>query len=299
MEIIKRKILLESLRSRVHDSTWGTITATTINLLINIEQDIKDLGMLLPKEFIPKGTISKDTGKLVDYKPLIDILGYTANFEFIKNSNYKPVFNKDNFSYDVRYSDKTKKDYYQKGISVSGITDDKLEAVRTYGYTGDSQYIVGNIVDTIGYYNFTGKTIVGSNMVISNTDFNPIVYGELIDVNDKNLLNITPPYVEDGIIYHTFINNTRIVTDEFTTETIPTTKIYYKGQGMNETNMDMSAMTREEYLLYITQPPKVESDVFIERGGSTVFGQHGRLAEINTLEQLERYGNGYYKINKS
>jgi len=296
MQIIKRKILLETLKSRAYDSTWGTITATTINLLINIEQDIKDLGMMIPNDYIPKGVISEDTGKLVDYKPLIDLLG-PNNYAFMTNANYTPIFNKDNFDYDVRYSNKTTKDYYQKGISVSGITEDKLEVVKTYGYTGDSQYIVGNLVDTIGYYNFSGKTILGNNLVISNDNFNPILYGELVDVNDINLLNTIPPYVENGIVYETFNNTLRTVTDEFGSESIPTTKVYYKGQGMNETNLDMSALTREEYLLYITQPPKVENEVFIERGGSIIFAQHGRLAEISNLEQLERYGNGFYKIN--
>lgn len=296
MEIIKRKILLESLTSRAHDSTWGTITATTINLLINIEQDIKDLGMMLPNDYIPKGVVSKDTGKLVDYKPLIDFLG-PNNYTFLNNSNYNPIFNKDNFDYDVRYSDKKVKDYYQKGISVSGITEDKLESVKTYGYTGDSQYIVGNLVDTIGYYNFSGETIIGNNLVISNNNFNPILYGELVDINDINLSNTIPPYVENGIIYETFNDTLRVIIDEFGNESIPTTKVYYKGQGMNESNVDMSALTREEYLLYITQPPKVENEVFIERGGSIIFAQHGRLAEINTLEQLERYGNGFYTIN--
>jgi len=298
MKVIKRKILLESLTSRVHDSTWGTITAKTINLLVNLEQEIKDLGMLLPQDFIPRGVISEDTGKLVDYQPLINILDANTNFEFIKNPNASSIPSKKEFNYDLRYSDTKTKDYYQNGISISGLTEDRLEEVKTYGFTGDSQFIVGNIVDTIGYYNYKGDAIAGSNLVISNSDFNPIMYGELVNANDTRLDSITPPYVSNGMVYETFRNQQRTVIDEFGSEVIPTTKVYYQGQGMNETNLDMSALTREEYLLYITQPPKVESDVFIERGGSIVLAQHGRFAEINTLEQLERYGNGFYNINK-
>jgi hypothetical protein len=47
-----------------------------------------------------------------------------------------------------------------------------------------------------------------------------------------------------------------------------------------------------------TEEPKVESEVFIERGGTVIFAKHGRMAEINNLTQLEKYGNGLYKINK-
>ena len=47
MEVIKRKILLESLRSRYSGSTYGAITATTINLIVPLTQDIKERLRLL------------------------------------------------------------------------------------------------------------------------------------------------------------------------------------------------------------------------------------------------------------
>jgi hypothetical protein len=72
--------------------------------------------------------------------------------------------------------------------------------------------------------------------------------------------------------------------------------MYYHGQGVNETNSTLSALTIEEYLLHITQKPKVDSDLFIDRGEASVLQSHLQMSEITTLEQLVNYNNGYYNI---
>jgi hypothetical protein len=74
--------------------------------------------------------------------------------------------------------------------------------------------------------------------------------------------------------------------------------MYYHGQGVNETNSVLSALTIEEYLLHITQPPKVQSDVFIDRGSTDVLQHHLQLGEITTIGDLVNYGNNYYNIIK-
>ena len=48
----------------------------------------------------------------------------------------------------------------------------------------------------------------------------------------------------------------------------------------------------------ISEPPKVEEEIFIERQETSVFERHLRMGEIKTLEQLEEYKNGYYNIFK-
>ena len=79
---------------------------------------------------------------------------------------------------------------------------------------------------------------------------------------------------------------------------IPLTNFNYKGQGWNETDVSLSALTKEEYLFGIISPPEVQSDVFIDRGETTVMDKHLRMSEIKNLGQLERYGNGYYNLTK-
>jgi len=43
-------------------------------------------------------------------------------------------------------------------------------------------------------------------------------------------------------------------------------------------------------------PQKIQNDVFIERGTSSPFETHLRLSEINTLDDFNKYGNGFFNI---
>ena len=301
MEIIKRKILLESLRSRYSGSTYGAITATTINLLVSLTQDIKDLGMVHSLDYIPKGTVSSDTGKLVDYTLLIDKLKSNGinTFNFSINPNASVTTVKSTLSPDTRNAGYNLSTYISKGIDISGYTESRIENSHSYGFTGDSRLIVGRDVNVEPYYNFTGGTVNGVSKVISNVNKNPLIYTEYANSSDVHYGKITPPYQDNGILFMSvtaFTYDNYAITDD--EDEITITKMFYKGQSFNLTNVGLYAATREEYLLYITTPPKVESDVFIERGGISVMPMHGQLAEINTLEQLEKFGNGFYKITK-
>jgi hypothetical protein len=301
MEIIKRKILLESLTSRYSGSTYGIITATTISLLIPLTQDIKDLGMVHSLDYTPKGQISPYTGKLVDYTLLINELiltnSNTFNFSINPGSNFTTT--KSTLSPDTRNSGYGLSSYISNGLDVSGYTESRIENSHSYGFTGDSRLIVGKDVNIEPYINFNGVSVTGLNKVISNTNKNPIIYTEFADSNDINYGNIIPPYQDNGILFMSVTADTTVglaITDDFGETSV--TKMFYKGQSFNMTNVDLYASTRQEYLLHITTLPKVESDVFIERGGISVIPIHGQLAEINTLEQLEKFGNGFYKIIK-
>ena len=301
MEIIKRKILLESLRSRNEGPTYSAITATTITLLVPLTQDIKDLGMVHSLDYIPKGTISPDTGKLVDYTLLINKL--TSNnmntFNFSTNPNSTVTTVKSTLSPDTRNAGYNLSTYISKGIDISGYTESRIENSHSYGFTGDSRLIVGRNVNVEPYYNFTGGTADGVSKVISNSNKNPLIYTEYAHGGDAYYGEIVPPYQDNGILFMSVTATTNqkySIVDDFNEATI--TKMFYKGQSFNLTNVGLYASTRQEYLLYITTPPKVESDVFIERGGISVMPMHGQLAEINTLEQLEKFGNGFYKITK-
>jgi hypothetical protein len=87
-----------------------------------------------------------------------------------------------------------------------------------------------------------------------------------------------------------------LVEDEITV--VPLTTYRYIGEGFNETNISLSALTKEEYLFGIISPPEVQNDVFIDRGITTVMDRHLKLSEIRNIKELENYGNGYYKLNK-
>ena len=46
----------------------------------------------------------------------------------------------------------------------------------------------------------------------------------------------------------------------------------------------------------IAFPPKIKTEIFIERQSISVFERHLRMEEIETIEQLTDYKNGYYNI---
>jgi hypothetical protein len=58
----------------------------------------------------------------------------------------------------------------------------------------------------------------------------------------------------------------------------------------------LSALTKEEYLFGVTSQPEVQSDVFIDRGINSVFEKHLKLSEITNIDELQRYGNGFFNL---
>jgi len=292
MEIKKIKILLEDYVSRNQNNFYGSLTATTFNVNLFLTQDLKDIGMFLDYPTIPYDNNSTPLNYTPIPQKLLDFGG--ANFNFITQpgSNFYPTGN--NYS-DIRYKYKTHNNYYTNNIIVSGLTEDRLENVASYGYTGNTKYVPGFNMGENFYYNYTNHLINGITRVISINDYDPIIYTEDANLNDPNLGTILQ---SEGILFETYTGQTRTVFNPITTvETIPLTKMYYHGQGVNEVNSSLSALTIEEYLLHITGKPKVESDLFIDRGETGVLQSHLQMGEITTLEQLVNYGNGYYNIN--
>jgi hypothetical protein len=291
MEVKKVKILLEDYISREPNNTYGSFSATSFNINIFLTQEIKDIGMYfdaLILEFddkLPPLNYEPIPQKLLDYG--------NANFNFITQpgSNFYPTGTNYN---DIRYKYKTHTDYYTNNIIVSGLTEDRLQNVSSYGYTGNTKYVPGFDMDKGVYVNYDNELINGVTRVISTNDYNPIIYTEDGDLNDTNLGTVLQ---SDGILFKTYTGQTREVITPLINQVIPVTEMFYHGQGVNQTNSTLSALTINEYLLHITSKPKVESDLFIDRGITNVLQSHLQMGEITTIEQLVNYNNGYYNIN--
>ena len=100
-----------------------------------------------------------------------------------------------------------------------------------------------------------------------------------------------------GLQYFDYNTTRQVYNDtENLNQTIPLTTVKYKAEGWNQTNTSLSGITKDEMLLFITEKPKVESDVFIERSTFSVFDSHLKLSEIKTLQDLEEYGNGFFNL---
>ena len=55
----------------------------------------------------------------------------------------------------------------------------------------------------------------------------------------------------------------------------------------------------EEYRFGVSVIENVDSDIYIDRGINAAFEKHLKLGEVTSLEALEQYGNGYFKIMES
>jgi hypothetical protein len=291
MELQKVKILLEDYISREPNSSYGSLTATSFSLNVFLTQELKDVGMFLDSPTIPYDVNYPPLSYAPIPQKLMDFGGGNFNFITQPGSNFYPTGTNNN---DIRYKYKSQFDYFTNNIIVSGLTEDRLENVGSYGYTGNTKYIPGFDISSGLYYNYVNNLINGITRVISINDYNPIIYTEDGDINDPNL---GTQLQAEGILFKTYTGQTRVLYNPVTTvERIPLTKMYYHGQGVNETNSTLSALTIEEYLLHITQKPKVDSDLFIDRGETSVLQSHLQMSEITTLEQLVNYNNGYYNM---
>ena len=284
MEAIKRQIFLEDSTDRSKDSKdWGKLTATTFYLNVMITQNMDDMGIFDDLEYVPK---SKNA--TVDYSILVDKLnnlGYT--FDFMVGSIPPPLptmFGTEKFT--LRLPSNSASTYYAFGnLRLTGGTDSKLEDVRSYKKTDPYRTNFNTSKET--YQNYNNVTIIGVDRIKTMTE--PSIY--VFDT--ENNTNLGTANQITGLLYTDYSGGTLL------SPTIKTfTTVNYIGEGWNQTNTSLSALTKEEYLFGIISPPEVESDVFIDRGITGVMDYHLKLSEIGNLGELSRYGNGYYKLNK-
>ncbi len=73
------------------------------------------------------------------------------------------------------------------------------------------------------------------------------------------------------------------------------TRYYFESDGLTQETINV---IKKEVEMSISEPPKIEEEIFIERQETSVFERHLRMGEIKTIEQLEEYKNGYYNIFK-
>lgn len=181
--------------------------------------------------------------------------------------------------------------YIHKGGQIVGATDSKLYSVKTYNTL--VPYEPNFDVKREQYQTFDGVTVNGVDRV-TKIDDDEITY--TINAKKNNFIGTSGQTI--GILYTDNPIDSIILPKELSNQ-FTTTKVQYMSEGWNKTNMSLTPQIQEEYLLGIINAPEVENDVFIDRGAISVLDKHLRLSEIETLDHLSRYGNGFYKINRN
>lgn len=291
METLKRKILLENSIDRSPNSeTWGKLTADTFFINVFLTQTYDDMGIFTELNFISADTSNPQT---VDYTILTNKLLLSGiTFPYMTNpSVYINGITTDFENFTLREPSKIVSDYYNYiFLPLTGSTDSKIDELLSYDST---QIYIPNfdIVQTT-YQNYENITLNAVSRVTVLGEPNKYVFDTIVDGNIGTDNQIY------GLYYQDYTGKTKTLSIDGINTTIPLTVFSYIGEGQNETNTSLSALTKEEYLFGIISKPEVKNDVFIDRGVTSVFEPHLRLSEIKTMGELVRYGNGFYKINK-
>ena len=181
-------------------------------------------------------------------------------------------------------------DFYKQGGVINYGSDSKLEVVRTYD--NNNPYIEGFDTKRETYDNYILSEINGVDRVIEiNGD--KITY--VVDAKRDSVIGTLEQTT--GILYVDNPENGPIIPKELNSD-VTKTNVQYTSEGWNDTNSSIDIQIQEEYLLGIINQPEVEVDVFIDRTTFSVLDRHLRLSEIESLEHLTKYGNGFYKINR-
>lgn len=262
-----KQIILQNAEE--YDRNWGKLDFEYIYVNVFLTQDIDDMGLFTDSEFVDE---------LVNYGLLFDkFSGFTKPPSVL--SIFSATTNDPYIKYFTRLNGQTVSDFFASGGIITGLTDDKLYSVTTY-FSGTPLLIGFNLNDDPNY--FTGVNNIYPNL----TEYT-------IDAQIGNILGT-------GLHYYTY-NFNRLVYNSYvnTYFSIPYTEVRYQSEGWNSSNTSLSAITKEEIYFGIVFPPKVENNVFIDRGSVSVFEKHSRMSSILTIEQLLEYGNGYYNIVNS
>lgn len=169
-----------------------------------------------------------------------------------------------------------KKKWFKAGSKIEAETDSKIDNLR--GYKQENRYKVGFDNNKETYLDFNKQEINGVSR-ITHKDENSMIY--VVDARNDGYIG--SEHQRTGLRY--------IDQDG-------TTIVEYQAQGINDTNSSLSAISKEEYLMGIISMGEIENDVFIDRGELSVTEPHLRLSEIETLDHLEKYGNGYFNVTK-
>lgn len=160
-------------------------------------------------------------------------------------------------------------------------SDSRIEALRPYGYDEFTTSLVlneKNIVHAGGYPSVMGDKM--ENITTSNgeTTYNYFIDGLIIGIG---MYDTTFGFVaEEKFVNGSFINAS------FT----------FKTQGNNFTNSSLLPIIKLDHLIGITDVLETKSDLFINRGKTSAYESMLKLGDINNLEQLSMYGNGFFNI---
>ena len=112
-----------------------------------------------------------------------------------------------------------------------------------------------------------------------------------LTLNYYDIIHDTINYFNDSLNYLSVVNKAYFNYD--------ITKFYDDNNEFNSNGWTDFPQIKEEYMIGISSLNNVDVDIYINRGVARAFDSHLKLLEVNSLESLEQYGNGSFKINNN
>lgn len=166
-------------------------------------------------------------------------------------------------------------------MSVSGVTSSKLSKVSRFN--PNEPYKVG--VKGVTAIDDIGGGFISIKYTIDGIEYETVT-PNVSNTPGRKLANPRPNQrfnLSDGLL--------SIVKNE--ERSITTFKSPYCGK-----DFEKYPAIKEEELLGQVFPPEIKDEIFIERGVGSIFERHARLGDINNIEQLENYKNGFFNLLK-
>lgn len=168
-------------------------------------------------------------------------------------------------------------------IEITGYTENKLDVVRTYSEI--NPFIVGLNMAELPSEQYNGVLEV-------NNDYVKYVIGGDVDTLGFYVTGT-------GVMYTTFFEPQYFIdpitqSPVFTNFTTFTAYSYGRTTYLNS----LGNIEKDEELFGITEPLRIEGGYEVDRGTVDIYARHIALAEVNTMQQLVEYGNGFYTINQ-
>jgi len=267
MEQVKTKRSLEKYTNRDAKSPfYGMIPPFTIDKDGNEVPTTIDINVYLTQSFDDMGIFTD-----APFKPVLPYL----------SSRPTTLGNFNSFVYG-RFPAAPLSFYLSPAIRVEGVTDDSnlgiVESYRVDPNTGNPIYVpnldMAKNIDLV----FNGVT---SN---NNSEVRYVIGADVNDINNS------------GVHYITFLNDyVERKDEEGNSIRHRYTEFYTDMDSLNDKNVTLSALTKQEEYLGIVFKPEVDSEVFINRGVADIFERHALLSEIKTTNDIDYNRDGFLK----
>jgi hypothetical protein len=169
-----------------------------------------------------------------------------------------------------------------------------------YIYTGDSNTNVNDYISS----NYTTVPFVITGFTQSNVN-DLVVYGPkyaLYGGKFKVGIQVTGTSQSVGTYWGPDPTNTYTaytINDILYYDYNDGTTVYVvESSGFTQNDLILSAITKNEALLNVIDQPEIQTDVYVERGKNSALEYVERLGEVDNVGDLEKYGYGFFKVEK-